>query len=61
MIVNYVHIADPTTIRTYDTEKALRNNPFIDMSQKSFDEMELQRLLKDKEKGVILSYNIEKE
>lgn len=61
MIVNYVHIADPTTIRTYDTEKALRNNPFIDMSQQDFDEMELHRLLKDKKKGIILSYSIEKE
>lgn len=61
MIVNYIHVADPTTIRVYNTELALKNNPFIEMSQQDFDKLTLRSLSKDKKRGVILSYSVVKE
>ena len=47
MIVKYIHFSEPATEKIYDTEKALKNNPFIEMSQKEFDERELNRFETD--------------
>ena len=44
MIIKYVHALYPDVEKTYDTEKALKNNPFIHRSQKEFDEMELKHM-----------------
>lgn len=48
MIIKYIHTSKPETEKIYDTEKALKNNPFIHLSQKEFDEMELRRFKQDK-------------
>lgn len=59
MIIKYIHFSDPETEKTYDTEKALKNNPFINKSQKEFDEMELEKFQKDKDAGYILRFQKE--
>lgn len=48
MIVQYMHTSALGVKKTYDTEKALKNNPFIEMSQEEFDEMELKHFEQDK-------------
>jgi hypothetical protein len=58
MIVKYRHITEPNTDKTYDTKLALRNNPFIQMTQEEFDAMELQSFELDKMDGIILKYEV---
>jgi hypothetical protein len=47
LIIKYIHASEPETEKTYDTEKSLKNNPFIHMSQEEFDEMEVKRFERD--------------
>ena len=47
MIIKYIHASEPETEKTYDTEKALKNNPFIHKTQEEFDEMELEKFKRD--------------
>lgn len=58
MIVEYIHASNPDEIKTYDTEKALRKNPCIKMSQQQFDEFELRNFARDLKKGLVISYRI---
>ena len=60
MIVKYVHASEPRIEKFYNTEKALKNNPFIRMSQKEFDEMELKRFQENKAEGYIARFEIQK-
>ena len=48
MIIKYIHASEPEREKTYDTEKSLKNNPFIDKTQKEFDEWELEHIKQDK-------------
>ena len=61
MLIKYVHASEPETEKTYDTVKALKNNPFITLFQNEFDEMEMYRFEKDKKNGVITWFEIVKE
>lgn len=58
MLIKYTHWSEPEREKIYDTEKALRNNPFINESQEEFDAWTMERLAKDKDGGLILSYEI---
>ena len=58
MLIKYIHFSEPEREKIYDTEKALRNNPFINKSQKEFDVWTMERFAKDKDGGLILSYEI---
>lgn len=60
MKIKYIHFSEPTTVKEYNTEVALKRNPFIRMSQEDFDKMELEHMARDKEKGYILSYEVVK-
>ena len=58
MIIKYFHTSEPSVEKTYDTVKSLKNNPFIHMSQKEFDKMELRKMEND---IYIISYRVVKE
>lgn len=58
MKIKYIHSSEPSEVKIYDTEKALKNNPFIEQTQSDFDKMELANMERDKRKGLILSYEI---
>ncbi len=58
MKIKYIHSSEPSEVKIYDTEKALKNNPFIERTQSDFDKMELANMERDKRKGLILSYEI---
>ena len=58
MLIKYIHFSEPEREKIYDTEKALRNNPFINKSQEEFDAWTMERFAKDKEGGLILSYEV---
>ena len=58
MKIKYIHHTEPSKVKVYDTEKALKNNPFIEQSQNDFDKIELANMERDKRKGLILSYEI---
>lgn len=53
MIIKYIHDAFPTEIKIYDTVKALKNNPWLHMTQKEFDKMALDKMESDKYVEVI--------
>ena len=55
MIIKYIHASEPEREKTYDTEKSLKNNPFIDKSQKEFNEWELEKFKTNKN---ILFYEV---
>ena len=61
MKIKYRHHLDPKVEKVYDTEKSLKNNPFIHMSQDEFDAHELKRMEEHKAEGNILEYEIIKE
>lgn len=61
MKIRYTHIANPFTEKVYDTEKAYSNNPHVFDTQEEFDQHELQLFNVDKQKGIILDYEIIKE
>jgi hypothetical protein len=48
MVIEYVHMSDPDTVKSYDTVKSLRNNPFLNFSQVEWDNLELERFKHDK-------------
>jgi hypothetical protein len=58
MLIKYVHWSEPETEKIHDTEKALKNNPFINETQEEFDAFTLEKFAKDKDGGLILSYEI---
>ena len=58
MKIKYIHSSEPDVVKTYDTVRALRNNPFITLSQEEFDEFELNKMETDKKYGILLSYEI---
>lgn len=58
MLIKYIHISEPETEKIHDTVKALKRNPFINKTQIAFDAFTLERLRKDKEEGLVLSYEI---
>ena len=67
MKIKYVHISDPETEKVHDTEKAMRNNMGMirafggTPSQEVWDGFELDKFKQDKEKGLILWYEVLKE
>lgn len=61
MKIKYRHFIDPNTEKIYDTEKSLKQNPFIHMTQEEFDQHELKRMEEHKAEGHILEYEIIKE
>ena len=58
MLIKYIHISEPKTEKIHDTVKALKRNQFINKTQIAFDTFTLERLRKDKEEGLVLSYEI---
>jgi hypothetical protein len=58
MKIKYIHSSNPNKEKIYDTEKALKNNSFYHMTQKEFDEMELENMERDKKDGYIISYEV---
>lgn len=58
MRIKYVHFSEPNKEKIYDTVKSLKNNPFIKKTQEEFDQFELEKMRKDKERGHILSYEV---
>ncbi len=58
MKIKYVLAGRPDLEKVYDTEIALKRNSFIAMSQERFDKLELARMKYDKERGLLLSYEV---
>lgn len=58
MLIKYTHISEPEREKIHDTTRVLQNNPFIESTQEEFDAFTLQKLASDKEKGIIISYEI---
>ena len=58
MLIKYIHVSEPEREKMHDTVKALKNNPFITKSQKEFDDFTLRKLAEDKQKGIIISYEV---
>ena len=58
MLIKYIHWSEPEMEKIHDTTLALKNNPFITKSQKEFDDFTLQKLAEDKERGIIISYEV---
>ena len=61
MKIKYVHVSDPTTEKIHDTEKAFKNSPRVFNTQEEFDVHTLQLFERDKERGIVLSYEVLKE
>lgn len=61
MKIKYRHFSEPDVEKIYDTEKALKNNPCIHMTQEEFDQHELKQMEIDKIQSRILEYKIIKE
>lgn len=60
MIIKYIHYSEPKKVKIYDTVKTLLKNPFYKMTQEEFDALELRNMERDKTKGYILSYEVER-
>ena len=58
MKIKYTHIAEPNKVKTLDTVLTLKNNPFITATQAEHDKFELRKFKEDKEKGLIMSYEV---
>lgn len=58
MLIKYVHASEPEREKVFDTKRALKNNPFIEKTQEEFDAFEREHFAKDKERGIIISYEI---
>lgn len=62
MKIKYTHIADPETEKIHDTAIAFAKLPpifrSVNNTQTKFDNHTLYLLERDKEKGIILSYEI---
>ena len=65
MIIEYVYAHEPNKVKTYDTEKSFQKLPRLwfrrGMTLEQWNEQELHRMKKNKEKGVILRYEIKKQ
>lgn len=61
MIIKYVHVSEPEREKIHDTTLVLKNNPFITKSQKEFDDFTLRKMAEDKERGIIISYEVVKD
>lgn len=63
MKIKYVHMSDPTIPKLYDTEEVFNNpnNPYVFTTQQELDAFELRHFAEDKERGIILAYEIIKE
>ena len=58
MIIKYIHASEPEREKIHDTTLVLKNNPFISKNQKEFDDFTLQKFAEDKERGIIISYEV---
>lgn len=61
MKIEYIHFSEPEKVKVYDTEQALKNNPYIRRNQKEYDEMEIRSFERKKKQGYILYYRIKEE
>lgn len=66
MIVKYRHISEPDIEKFHNTEKVFENlynpfNPYRCKTQEEFDAFTLRHLAKDKENGIIISYEVMEE
>lgn len=61
MIIEYVHKSNPNRVKTCDTQKSLMNSPpFGAIPLEEWNRQELERMERDKQKGLILRYEIKK-
>lgn len=61
MIIEYVHKSNPNRVKTYDTQKSLMNSPpFGAIPLEEWNRQGLERMERDKQKGLILRYEIKK-
>lgn len=58
MKIKYIHVSDPTIEKIHDTEQAFKNPPRVFRTQEEFDAHTLKLFERDKEKGIILSYEV---
>lgn len=58
MKIKYIHKSEPKKTKIHNTIKAKKNNTFLRVTQKEFDDFTLKRMEKDKADGLILSYEI---
>ena len=63
MKVRYVHSSEPEKVKIYDTDKSYDNNLFVTASKtrKQWVEEELGRFERDKQKGLVLEYEVMEE
>ena len=66
MIVKYRHVSEPNIEKIHNTERAFKNlrspfNPYRCKTQEEFDAFTLRHLAKDKENGIIISYEVMEE
>lgn len=64
MKVRYIHSSDPDATKIHDTVKARQNNMGLlrlmgdAPSQKAYDAAELSRFERDRQRGIVLSYDV---
>lgn len=69
MKIKYIHSSEPEKTKIHDTVRSLKNNPFITVtnfrsiiteppSQDEWDKFELSKFQEDKNKGLIVDYEV---
>lgn len=64
MLIRYIHAASPKQEKIHNTQKAFRNSSWFfrginaNITQEEYDAQELAHMEQDKQRGVILSYEI---
>ena len=67
MKIKYRHVGNPKIEKTHDTEKAYVNMDFAihdpqsklyNITQKEFDQIQLETFKRDKQRGIICDYEI---
>ena len=67
MKIKYIHASAPKSEKIHDTKQAYKNmdwaihdpeSKLYNITQSEFDEIQLNTLKRDKQKGVVLSYEI---
>ena len=58
MKILYVHFSEPDKEKVHDTVKALKNNTFLRVTQKEFDDFTLKKMEEDRKRGYILKYEV---
>jgi hypothetical protein len=58
MKIKYIHVSDPTIEKIHDTEKSFKSTPRVFRTQGEFDAFTLQLFERDKENGIVLSYEV---